>query len=142
MSPWFEARRTSYYDALLKVSTSNDWDRFVQFFAEGIRASADITRHAMVALVEVQSELKDAVRDSRLRADSAHALLDIAVANPTFTVRQAEQKLGLSYGRVNKLVSQLVELGILAVVDADAYKRRFFAPRVLEVLTSEGQERD
>jgi len=58
------------------------------------------------------------------------------VANPTFTVRKVERDLGISYGRANKLVGQLVDLGLLDVVNSNAYKRRFFAPRVLEVLTN------
>jgi Fic family protein len=135
VSPWFEARRNEYYDQLLGVSTRGEWDSYVRFFAEGLRQAADSTHREMVALVEVQSELKDAVRASPLRADSAHALVDLAVANPTFTVRKVEAELGVSYGRANKLVGQLVDLGVLDVVDPDAYKRRFYAPRVLEVLT-------
>ena len=64
----------------------------------------------MIALVAVQGALKDVVRTSALRADSAHALIDLAIANPTFTVRRVESELSLSYGRANKLVGQLVEL--------------------------------
>jgi len=90
----------------------------------------------MPALSAVQSELKDRVRSSSLRADSAHALVDLAVANPTFTVRKVAADLGISYGRANKLVGQLVDLGVLDVIDPNAYKRRFFAPRVLDVLTN------
>ncbi|MDF9876972.1 Fic family protein [Cellulosimicrobium cellulans] len=135
VSPWFEARRGQYDDRLLGVSARDDWDSYLRFFAEGLRQAADTTRHEMVALVAVQTELKDVIRASPLRADSAHALVDLAVANPTFTVRKVEAELGISYGRANKLVGQLVELGILDVVDPDAYKRRFFAPRVLQVLS-------
>ena len=135
VSPWFEARRGQYYDRLLGVSARDDLDSYLRFFAEGLRQAADTTRHEMVALVAVQTELKDVIRASPLRADSAHALVDLAVANPTFTVRKVEAELGISYGRANKLVGQLVELGILDVVDPDAYKRRFFAPRVLQVLS-------
>lgn len=136
VSPWFEARRSEYYDRLLGVSTHGDWDGFVTFFARGLQAAADRTRAQMVGLVGVQSELKEQVRASHLRADSAHLLVDLAVANPSFTVRKVESELGLSYGRANKLVGQLVELGVLRAVDPDAYNRRFFAPRVLDVLTA------
>jgi Fic family protein len=91
----------------------------------------------MRALVAVQAELKERIRASNLRADSAHALVDLAVANPSFTVRKVEADLNLSYGRANKLVGQLVELGILAAVDPNAYNRRFYAPSVLTVLTQD-----
>jgi Fic family protein len=135
VSPWFEARRADYYDRLLGVSTDGDWDAFVRFFSTGIREAADNTHAEMVALVNVQAELKDTVRASSLRAESALNVVDMAVGNPTFSVRTAADELGLSYGRANKLVGQLVDLGVLAVVDPNAYKRRFFAPRVLSVLT-------
>jgi Fic family protein len=135
VSPWFEARRTDYFDCLLAVSARGAWDEFVRFFSVGLRESADATRRQMLELVGVQSELKDVVRASALRADSAHALVDVAVAHPAFTVRNVEAMLGVSYGRANKLVSQLMDLGVLDVVDANTYKRRFFAPRVVDVLT-------
>lgn len=134
VSPWFEARRGLYYDVLLGVSTRGDWDAYVTFFARGLQEAAGSTQVQMLGLVAAQSELKDVIRGSKLRADSAHAVVDIAVANPSFTVRKIEQELNISYGRANQLVSQLVDLGVLNVLDDKQYKRRFFAPRVLEVL--------
>lgn len=137
VSPWFESRRQDYYDMLFGVSADGDWDSFVRFFARGLQAAADQTRRQMVALVAVQTELKELVRASTLRADSAHALVDLAVANPSFTVRKVESDLNLSYTRANKLVGQLVDLRILRQVPGDTYDRRFFAPRVLRTLTDD-----
>lgn len=111
VSPWFEARRAQYYDHLLAVSTRGDWDAYVRFFAQGLEAAASTTRAELVALV------------------------DLAVANPTFTVRKVEAELNLSYVRGNKVVGQLVGLGILQVIDPNVYKRRFFAPRAIHVLS-------
>lgn len=137
VSPWFEQRRTEYYDHLFGVSARGDWDSFLRFFAQGIASSAEQTKRQMIALVSVQAELKERVRASRLRADSAHALVDLAVAHPSFTVAKVETTLGLSYQRANALVNQLVDIGILAVVDPDAYQRRYVAPRVLDLLTTD-----
>ncbi|NYG54725.1 Fic/DOC family N-terminal domain-containing protein [Nocardioides perillae] len=134
VSPWFESRRTEYYDHLLAVSAHGAWDAFVRFFAAGIAESAALTHRQMLALVRAQDELKDVVRRSPLRADTAHLVIDHAVANPVFTVRSVERDLGLSYGRANAVVAQLVELGVLECLDPNAYNRRFFAPQVHEVL--------
>ncbi len=95
VSPWFEARRLEYYDRLLAVSCVGEWDQWVSFFAQGLEESAQTTRGQMLQLVEVQSTLKELIRASSLRADSAHALVDYAVANPSFTVRQVERDLAL-----------------------------------------------
>lgn len=135
VSPWFEARRSEYYDRLLGVSTTGNWDDFLQFFAGGLHQAAIETREDMLALVEVQAQLHEAVRASKLRADTAHSVVDIAVANPSFTIRRVQSELGGSYGRANKVVGQLLDLGMLKMLDPDAYQRRFYAPKVLNVLT-------
>jgi Fic family protein len=137
VSPWFESRRIEYYDRLLHVSTSGGWDGFLRFFAEGLRQSADATRQEMNDLVAVQTKLHEEVRRSRLRADSAHSLVDLAVANPSFTARRAESELKVSYGRANALIGQLVDLGVLSALNPGARNRRFFAPLVLEVLATD-----
>ena len=138
VSPWFEARRAEYYDALLGVSTRGDWDSYVALFARGLEAAARTTHTQMVELVGVQDELKEIVRGSHLRSATPISVIDLAVAHPTFTVRNVEQLLGISYGRANKVVGQLVELGVLAFIDPDAYKRRVYAPRVHDVMLGRG----
>lgn len=134
VSPWFEARRAEYYDRLLAVSRDGDWDGWLTFFAEGLAASAVQTREQMLRLVEVQAEMKEVIRQSTLRSDNAHSLVDYAVARPSFTVRQVERTLGVSYGRANRLVSDLLKLGLLETLEAGGTSRRFFAPRVLDVI--------
>jgi len=81
VSPWFEARRSEYYDTLLGVSTKGDWDSFLSFFAKGLAASARATCRQMLALVEVQEHLKERIRESNLRSSHALELVDFAVAN-------------------------------------------------------------
>src|SRR5690606_35158070 len=124
-----------YYDRLLAVSCAGEWDQWISFFAQGLEESAQTTRGQMLRLVDVQSELKETIRASSLRADKAHTLVDYAVAHPSFTVRQVQRDLELSYGRANGLVGQLVDLGVLSST-GETYRRRFFAPAVLDVLLS------
>lgn len=136
VSPWFEARRGEYYDRLHAVSTDGAWDDYVRFFATGLEASASGTHRRMLALVDVQRELHDLVRQSRLRSDTAHSLVDHAVGHVSFTVRQVQAALGVSYGRANTVVDQLGGLGILRTSGTTSSpSRRFFAPRVMEILT-------
>ena len=136
VSPWFEERRAEYYDALLRVSTHGDWDTFLAFFSRGLAAAATGTRTRMLALAAVHHDLKETVRLSRLRSAHAFDLVDFAVANPNFTVRKAEKALGVSYARANALIGQLVDIGVLEVINAGSQPRRFSAPNVLEVLLS------
>lgn len=134
VSPWFEARRPEYYDRLLAVSTDGDWDGWINFFAEGVAASAARTDAQLQDLVSAQAQLKQRARSHNLRADTAMLLIDFAVSRVAFTVRQAERHLNLSYARANKLVAQLIDADVLRQVNDSTYGRRFGAPAVREVL--------
>lgn len=135
VSPWFETRRREYYDHLLAVSTDSAWDAWIRFFATGLQESARSTQYQMFSLVSVQDQLHEAVRASHLRAESAHAVVDFAVGNPSFTVRAVQRELDLSYGRANRLVGDLTDIGVLAPLRAGrTYNRRFIAPAVHDVL--------
>lgn len=139
VSPWFEARRTEYYDHLLRVSTHGDWSGFLTFFANGIQHAAVTTQREMLNLARVQEQLHSRVRESALRADTVHSVIDFAVANPTFTIGKVQQELNVSYGRAHKIINQLVELGILQVVDSRAFQRRYFAPDIMNILTGSSE---
>lgn len=134
VSAWFEARRAAYYDALFGVSTHGQWDEFITFFAQGLEASARSTAAQVRSLMEVQERLHEVVRASSLRSSHALDLVDLALARPSFTVSHVENELGLSYARANNLVGQLVDLGVLQLIDPTSQPRRFTAPAVLEVL--------
>lgn len=134
VSPWFEARRADYYDRLLDVSATGNWDAWIHFFALGLAASAKETGRQLTDLLVVQEELKTRVRAAGLRAARALALVDFAFEQPIFTVRQVQRTLGVTYARANGLVGQLVEAGVLRQYGDAVYDRRFTAPEVLAIL--------
>lgn len=136
VSPWFEARRTEYYEHLLRVRTDGDWDAYLGFFATGLAQAASSTHDRMLRLTGVQAELKAAIRDSgRIRSENAHALVDLATASPAFTVRRAADHLGITTAGARNLIDQLVDVGVLAPLNPEAtYRKRFFAPQVVRIL--------
>lgn len=134
VSPWFEARRADYYDALMAVSTRGDWNTWIRFFANGLAASARDTEQRLLELLMVQDDLKARIRSAGLRADNAMLLIDFALNQPIFTVKQVQRTLKVTYTRANGLVSQLVDLGILRQFDRTAYSREFAAPDVVAIL--------
>jgi Fic family protein len=134
VSPWFEARRAEYYERLLGVSTQGDWDAWLRFFAQGLTQSARDTEASLHDLLAVQADLKAKVRAAGLRAENAMLVVDLALAQPIFTVRTVQRRLGVTYARANGLVGQLVTAGVLQQYDEAVYDRRFTAPDVLAVL--------
>jgi cell filamentation protein, protein adenylyltransferase len=116
------------------VSTTRDWDRWIRFFARGLAASAQDTEQRLMDLLAAQGSLKATIRRAGLRANTASHLVDFALAQPIFTVRQVERHLEVTYARANKLVAQLVDLGVLSRFDDTTYGREFTAPEILAIL--------
>ncbi|WP_316573046.1 MULTISPECIES: Fic family protein [Nocardia] len=134
VSAWFEARRAEYYDRLLAVSQTGDWDGWIRFFADGVASAATTTATQLTDLLRVQQVLKQKVRAAGLRAENATRLVDFALAQPIFTVRNVERHLQVTYTRANALVGQLIEAEVLRQHGDTAYGRRFTAPDVLAIL--------
>lgn len=134
VSPWFEARRADYYDALMAVSTEGNWDRWLRFFAEGIGAAARETEQQLQDLQAMQEELKRRIRQAGIRAESAMRIVDFAIERPFFGFGDVASRLKVTYTRANQLVSQLEGIGVLAQTEPNKYPREFCAPLLLAIV--------
>lgn len=133
VSPWFEARRTEYQDALLDLSRSADWDRWISFFATGVAAAADSTRHRVIALFEWRQETIAVARAAGLTG-VAERLAGELIGAPVVKAADVAANHGVSQQAAMNALRRLVTLGVL-----EERRRRgrisFIAPRVLELLS-------
>jgi Fic family protein len=133
VSPWFEARRREYQDALLLVSQTGDFDSWVRFFSRGLQAQADGTFLRVEALLDYQDQMRALVRDRRIRGVRAQIMEDI-VGQPIIAVPWAKDRYGVSYQAANEAVSKLVADGILEEMTGRNYDRLFASPSVLRII--------
>jgi Fic family protein len=133
VSPWFEARRREYQDQLLHVSQSGNFDPWVRFFSEGLHAQADETLRRLEALLDYQDELREMIRDRRIRGVRAQIMEDI-VGQPIIAVPWASAKYQVSYQAANEAIGKLVEGGILKEMTGRNYDRVFASARVLNIV--------
>ena len=82
----------------------------------------------------MQEQLKNKIRASGLRGDNAMLLVDFALSQPIFTVRQVERRLGITYNGAHRLVGQLADIGILRQFNEGRRNREFVAPDLLAIL--------
>lgn len=132
-SPWFEARRADYYDSLLQVSATGDWDQWVRFFARGIEVSAREADQRLTDLISLRASLQERLVSGHLRAQTASQLVDFCLGHLVFTVPDLVEELGVTYARANSLVKQFVDLKILRQFDNRKSNRRFTSPDVLAI---------
>jgi cell filamentation protein, protein adenylyltransferase len=112
VSPWFEQRRTEYQDAPLELTLTGDWDRWIAFFAEGVRASADESRRKVERLVALRDELRGRVQEAGKRGTAERLAADL-VGQPYVSRGRVKRQYGLSGQGAINAINALVDLGIL-----------------------------
>jgi Fic family protein len=132
VSPWFEARRDQYQDALAEVSMTGDWNRWVTFFAEGLEASAIDTAKRLEALLEVQEHFHEVLREAKARG-IVRDIADYLIGLPFVNIRNLADLTGATYQAASTAAGKLVDLGILEEINSQSV-RAFRAPLVLAAI--------
>jgi Fic family protein len=121
-----------YVDALKTARISADmtaWTRLMLSFL-GRSAAANLDRLAGLAAIEAQ--WRGVV--SAFRSDSmVHKLAPFALTRPAFTITDAYGAIGGTFASVNTAAAQLVDAGILVIVDHARRDRLFLAGAVLDI---------
>lgn len=133
VSPWFEARRTRYQDELQNLSITGDFDRWVAFFCEGIRAQAEASATKITDLLTFQHGAR-----SSARAGGRHNLsVDLAgdlIERPVLTVSATASRYGVSFVAANTAVARLIERGLLVEITGRGHDRVFRCNQVVQIL--------
>lgn len=133
VSPWFERRRRDYQDALQAVSETGEWDPWVAFFAEAIRAQAVETARKVDNLLAFQAEARVTVRERRIRGIGAQIAEDL-IGRPIVTPSWAARHYGVTYPAANTAIDRLVDAGLLRETTGRRYARSFACDPVIRIL--------
>lgn len=133
VSPWFEARRAEYQDKLLGLSVDGDWDSWIGFFAEGVRAAADTTHDRVVRLIEWQAETLETLRGARVTGFAERLARDL-IGSPVLRASDVANKYGVTHQAAMNGLRRLTKLGIL---DESAFGNRviFTVPGVVRIIS-------
>lgn len=133
VSPWFEARRPQYQDALLRLSQTGDFDAWVQFFSTGLHAQANATAERIEALLDFQNRMRELAHQEKLRGVGAR-IAENLIGQPIVTPTWASKQYGVSYQAANNGIERLVSLGVLREMTGRTYGRLFAAGEVLDLI--------
>lgn len=112
VSPWFEARRDAYQDGLLALSRTGRWDDWVRFFAEGVEASADVTRTRVEQLLEWREQALTRVRAAGV-SGVAERVTGELIGGPIIRAPGVARRHGVTPQGAMLALRRLVDLGIL-----------------------------
>jgi len=139
LSLYLKERRAKYYALLDSVRREGNWERWLAFFIEGVRQTADGAVTTAERLGALFREDRDRIGRTGRRAGSALRVHDALKPRPLASIQDVVARSGLSFPAVAASVDLLADLGIVSERTGRRRNRIFAYDRYLAVL-SEGTE--
>ena len=136
-SLYFKRHRALYYELLNQVRLRGDWERWLDFFAEGGQVSATqavATANALLALVNKD---RDRIAGLGRAAESALAVHQALQRQPIATSAALVKTTGLTPATVNKSLAHLERLRIVGELTRRQRDRVFSYRRYVAELSAE-----
>lgn len=140
LSHYFKRHRAEYYERLQAVRDAGDWEGWLAFFLRGVASvSLEATETARRILALREDHRARVTEGLGRAAGNGHKVLEHLYRRPIVAVADVEALTATSYTAANKLVSRMVELGVL--VEATGFRRnRLFRYQPYIDLFGEGGE--
>jgi Fic family protein len=139
LSLYLKERRATYYELLDAVRREGDWERWLAFFIDGVRHTADSAVTTAERLGTLFREDRELIIGIGRRAGSALRIHDALKARPLASVQDVAARSGLSFPSAGASMDLLAELGIVSERTGRRRNRIFAYDRYLAIL-SEGTE--
>ncbi len=136
-SLYFKRHRKQYYEELNAVRAHGDYERWIDFFSEAIRHSAEVAIETGRRVTQVFSEDRAILRAVPRIAGSLLMIQESLQANPVATVATLRAATGLTTPTVNSLLRDLETRGIVKESTGRARDRVYVYRRYLEALATE-----
>ncbi len=140
LSLYFKQNRATYYELLDSVRRNGDWERWLQFFLEGVRETAEGAVSTAKRLAELFEHDRERIVPRGRRAGSALRVHDAIKARPVTSMQDVCARTGLSFPATSSAMEVLVDLGIASELTGKRRNRIFAYDRYVAIL-NEGTER-
>ena len=140
LSLYFKQNRPTYYELLDSVRRNGDWEKWLQFFLEGVRETAEGAVSTAKRLVELFEHDRKRIVPRGRRAGSALRVHDALKARPVTSMQDVCARTGLSFPATSSAMEVLVDLGIASELTGKRRNRIFAYDRYVAIL-NEGTER-
>ena len=139
LSLYLKQNRSEYYRLLGEVRLTGDWEEWLTFFLEGVRATAEGAFTTAMRLSKMFGADRALISSLGRQANSALRAHDALMAFPIRTIPDISRHSKLSYPGAAAGIDRLVELDIATEIPGDRRGRVFVYDRYLSIL-AEGTE--
>ena len=138
LSLYFKKHRAVYYELLQRVRIDGDWEAWTQFFAEGVRETANGAAATARGLAALFAADRERVRALRGIAGSALQVHEALKQSPLTSAKHLSTVTTLSIPTVNTALAALERLGVVRETTGQKRNRLFSYAEYLRLLTDEG----
>jgi Fic family protein len=136
-SLYFKTHRPVYYDLLNEVRRNGDWERWLDFFAEGIEVTARQALETANTLLTMVNRDRDRIAALGRAAPSALAVHQALQRHPITTSSALVDATSLTPATVNKSLDHLSKLGIVNELTKRKRGRVFSYRRYVKELSTD-----
>ena len=112
---------------------TGDFDPWVRFMAQALKAGAETAIARIVRLLELQAAIRETIRTHPLRGVAGQIAEDL-IGRPVVTPTSASRMYKVSYQAANSAISRLLHVGLLREVTGRRYGRIFLSDDVLNAI--------
>jgi Fic family protein len=123
LSYFFKLHRSEYYDRLMAIRLSGDWEGWMRFFLRGVAETADEAADTAERIFELRERHRALVMEEA--GANGLKLLSALFQRPLVNVNYVAGVADVTFPTANRLVARFEELGLLREVTGQRRARRF-----------------
>jgi Fic family protein len=134
LSLHFKEHRQLYYDLLQDVRLKGDWERWCEFFLDGVTETATQAANDARKIIDLME--RDRVRISQIGKASKSALKihEYLLKKPYLLITKVAAALDISVPSTTSTVQKLVDIGVLKEMTGKSRNRIFAYEAYLDIL--------
>lgn len=139
LSLFFKTHRQVYYELLMGVRTTGNWEAWLEFFLSGVKETSDQAVNAARRIVALLAADLRKIEGLGRPAASALRVHQYAQTHPIFSIASAAETIGTTFPTVAGSVDRMQRLGIMREITGKQRHRLFAYGAYLDIL-NEGTE--
>ena len=140
LSLYFKEHRTRYYELLDVVRRDGDWEAWLEFFLEGVQATAEEAVSTARELTAIFAADRDRITSTGRKAASALRVHEALKARPLASLPDIARRTRLSFPATSSAMTTLGDLNIVRELTGKRRNRVFAYGRYLDLLTTGPRE--
>ena len=135
VSYFLKINRIEYYDRMTQVRVTGDYEQWVIFFLEALSNSANDAIQTIDKLTTLHNKSLALFDDlSKRLKTNVLKVFNYIESNPIIDIQKTADSLEMSYNTASKIISLLVEKGILQQTNKSGKARIFSYSEYLDIL--------